>query len=505
MLGRDFRDHVSELIHPRFEKCREQAKHDFSQRSADMAARGLLHSGAPLAAHHEACVKRVEARVAIVWEALQGVMSAMAVPYSHTLAADLKAELEYYVPMSLWELPESYSKVGSPNMPNLLAEFHQGLRENRARELTKAGAEIELHVESLRTKREATTQSATKEYEQKFKILLSPAQARKDFEEWQERLGPGNRPIAVLFVDVDSFKALNTRYTETKVDQTILPEAQRLISDFVRCRGEGYRQGGDEFIVILPNHDTSEAMAFAGKLRSSFEEHVFDVQGSSERLTVSIGVGLWPEHGSTYEEILEKANTAENVAKASRNTVKLTQLTQDQQRPLPRSGLSEPAQRLAVLLNMRSESGHEHDPLLEANEVLEALGLPEEDVAVGAEELEEKGWVTLSKDPGMGKAGFSAIWPAPILFFETDPVLKGWDAQTDANILAATLVAAGMDGVYLSEVDKTLAWGPRRLNPAASFLALNGYVKPSNTMSALPYVYTRLFVTPRTRRFATGA
>ena len=105
----------------------------------------------------------------------------------------------------------------------------------------------------------------------------------------------------------------------------------------------------------------------------------------------------------------------------------------------------------------------------------------------------------------MGKAGFSAIWPAPILFFETDPVLKGWDAQTDANILAATLVAAGMDGVYLSEVDKTLAWGPRRLNPAASFLALNGYVKPSNTMSALPYVYTRLFVTPRTRRFATGA
>ncbi len=501
MLPDQFRDRLNELVHPRFEEYREQAQLEFNRIAGEMSLTGNLYSGARLQAHHEACVQQVEQRACIVWTALQRLGGAMHLTHSETLAQELKAELEYYVPMSLWELPDSYPDVGAPKAAT---EFQQDLLSKRERVLKKLTAEIKLHVDALQTSHPTLILPPTKEVEQKFRILLSHGQAETDFVDWRKELGEGGHPIAILFVDIDHFKELNTRFTETRVDDTVLPEAMHLLKSLVHYKGEAYRAGGDEFIFILPNHDTFEAAAFAERLRSTFEKHVFRVNGESVGRTLSIGVALWPDHGSDFQEVKQRANDAKQLAKLSRNTVKLADPTQDQQLPLPRSGLSEHAQRLAVLLNTRSEGGYEHDPTLEAKELVHALGVSEEEVALAADELEEKEWVSLSKTSGMGKAGFSAIWPTPILFFETDPALKGWNPQADARTLATTLVNAGRDHAYLSEIDIALAWGPRRLNPAASFLVLKGYVNHSQTMGSHPYAYTSFFATARTRRFATG-
>lgn len=163
----------------------------------------------------------------------------------------------------------------------------------------------------------------TKEREQKFGILLSPAQIPRDFEAWAleaKRLG---NPIGLIFVDLDHFKKLNERLTNAKVDQTILPEVQQLLVKLVQGRGEAYRHGGEEFVLLLPNLDAEEARAFAEKLRKTFEEHRFVVDGGVEGVTVSIGVAVWPMAGATYTEVLEAANRAEVEAKKTRNTVVL--------------------------------------------------------------------------------------------------------------------------------------------------------------------------------------
>lgn len=166
-----------------------------------------------------------------------------------------------------------------------------------------------------------TRAPSSKELEQKFKILYSAAQAKRDFEAWKLQPDPLGHPLALIFIDIDHFKTLNMRYTETVIDLTVLPEAQRLLARVVKGRGEAYRQGGDEFILILPNHERSECEAFAERLRRTFERYFFSVRETKERLTISSGFALYPEDGSTYEEVLQRANEAERNAKASRNRV----------------------------------------------------------------------------------------------------------------------------------------------------------------------------------------
>ena len=163
----------------------------------------------------------------------------------------------------------------------------------------------------------------TKELEQKFKILFSKPQEQKDFDAWRDEAGDQRFQIGVLFIDIDDFKQLNERHTETVIDETILPEAQALLKQLTAHRGAAYRHGGEEFVVQLPNHNFEEVMAFAEKVRKIFETNQFQVAGTDEALTVSIGVAIWPDHGESLSEVVVAANRAERVAKnEGRNTVR---------------------------------------------------------------------------------------------------------------------------------------------------------------------------------------
>lgn len=162
----------------------------------------------------------------------------------------------------------------------------------------------------------------SKEREQKFGILLSARQAQIDFESQAAEAGKFGNSIAVLFLDIDRFKVLNQRWTETIVDKTILLPAQELLSKLVQGRGESYRHGGEEFVIIMPNLDSREAVAFAEKIREAFESQSFQVQDEIVNITLSIGVALWPVNGPNYDEVLAAANRAEAQAKQTRNTVK---------------------------------------------------------------------------------------------------------------------------------------------------------------------------------------
>lgn len=159
----------------------------------------------------------------------------------------------------------------------------------------------------------------SKEFDQKFRILLSPGQAKRDFARWIVEGKKYGLEVAVVYVDIDNFKRLNETYTETKVDRTVLPAAMRLIKKLVHLRGEAYRQGGDEFVIILPNCDQEEAPRFAEKLRQAFCNQPFEIDGATEHITVSVGIGLWPVHGKIYEEVLQVSNNAKKRAKKFRN------------------------------------------------------------------------------------------------------------------------------------------------------------------------------------------
>jgi len=235
--------------------------------------------------------------------------------YSESLASDLKLLIESEA-TEIWckQLIDLYGPLTNEER----AKYEKDLFEKRVVALTKAYLEINLLVDSTRTKA-GQVQAQLKEFDQKFRILLSPGQARIDFEKWSEELGPTIGSIAILFIDIDNFKTFNTKHTETLIDETLLPDTMKLVNTLAMHRGGAYRQGGEEFLVILPNYDRTEASRFAEKIRLAFETHTFRVGDEVEHLTVSIGVALWPQHGQSYDEVLKKSNQAKADAKQKKN------------------------------------------------------------------------------------------------------------------------------------------------------------------------------------------
>jgi hypothetical protein len=175
------------------------------------------------------------------------------------------------------------------------------------------------------------------------------------------------------------------------------------------------------------------------------------------------------------------------------------------QRPLEGLDLSAHAQRVAAWINAHSENGTTYH-FYDRDEIMRDLELSADEAGMAASELEDYGYVKRGIDSGSGPAGFSYLQPRAELFFRTDPALHGWDPAQDAVALAAAMVnLARHDGVTLADVDKHLGWGPRRLNPAAEYLASYNYVNASRSMGSAPYSYNHALLSHRTRRFAQAA
>jgi diguanylate cyclase (GGDEF)-like protein len=142
---------------------------------------------------------------------------------------------------------------------------------------------------------------------EKFAILDSPRLLREDLER-----GGGVFGSSVLYLDVDYFKALNTKHSERVIDKTVLPEFQAMVAAAVHRHGFAYAEGGDEVVIVLPNTSTSLAAAFAEELRHRIEGHPFVIDGANAHITVSIGVA---SSTSNPTQLTEWANLAKAEAK----------------------------------------------------------------------------------------------------------------------------------------------------------------------------------------------
>jgi len=108
-----------------------------------------------------------------------------------------------------------------------------------------------------------------------------------------------DKPLSVLVVDVDRFKALNDSSGHMAGD-TALRELSRLLLRATRGGDVVCRHGGDEFVLVLPGLERTAALARAEDLRSSAEAEL--------PITVSIGVASLPEDGDSGHELLRNGD-----------------------------------------------------------------------------------------------------------------------------------------------------------------------------------------------------
>jgi diguanylate cyclase (GGDEF)-like protein/PAS domain S-box-containing protein len=118
-------------------------------------------------------------------------------------------------------------------------------------------------------------------------------------------------PIGLLAVDLDHFKAYNDTYGHAAGDSALISIASMLR---LRSRDEDFvcRQGGEEFLVVLPGATADQAEQRAEELRRACADLPF---GTGRSLTMSIGVASFPEHGGTVDAVLAAVDAALYAAK----------------------------------------------------------------------------------------------------------------------------------------------------------------------------------------------
>jgi diguanylate cyclase (GGDEF)-like protein/PAS domain S-box-containing protein len=124
--------------------------------------------------------------------------------------------------------------------------------------------------------------------------------------------------FAVLYVDLDGFKLINDRYGHDKGDQVLKNIAKRLTKT-VRESDTVARLGGDEFAIVLDVIKIPEdAMLIAQKINVKIEKG-FDFLPHEARVTASIGISLYPNHGMDAATLLKAADHAMYQAKTRHN------------------------------------------------------------------------------------------------------------------------------------------------------------------------------------------
>ena len=136
------------------------------------------------------------------------------------------------------------------------------------------------------------------------------------FEHAIDRAHRSSRPLALLYIDLDGFKAVNDTHGHDAGDR-VLVEAARLIGESIRRSDIAARVGGDEFCCLLNDLDRHED---AGRVAESIVQALsapMQLDGITARIGASIGIATFPSHGASIDELRTAADQAMYVAKRS--------------------------------------------------------------------------------------------------------------------------------------------------------------------------------------------
>lgn len=118
------------------------------------------------------------------------------------------------------------------------------------------------------------------------------------------------RYVALLFVDLDGFKAVNDEHGHEAGDAVLKMSAQRFLA-CVRAVDTVARFGGDEFAIILGNLDAPEqAKGVAEKIVQAFAQGLILPGGSECTVGASVGISIYPDHGGAMDSLLTAADRA---------------------------------------------------------------------------------------------------------------------------------------------------------------------------------------------------
>ncbi len=116
-------------------------------------------------------------------------------------------------------------------------------------------------------------------------------------------------PVALFYLDLDQFKIINDSSNHATGDRLLIQVTQQLKKS-LRISDMLFRTGGDEFAIIMQSHDTNDIKIAAAKINQNLSELEYQFNGKLYKVSISIGIAIYPEHGKTIDDLLTNADLA---------------------------------------------------------------------------------------------------------------------------------------------------------------------------------------------------
>ncbi len=118
------------------------------------------------------------------------------------------------------------------------------------------------------------------------------------------------KQLAFLMIDLDHFKGYNDKYGHTAGDIVLKTVSMILAEIFDRPGNIICRYGGEELAVLLPDCSGKRAQELAERFRKKVEQQTIILRRKKTRITVSVGIAVFPEDAQIKEELIQQADQA---------------------------------------------------------------------------------------------------------------------------------------------------------------------------------------------------
>jgi diguanylate cyclase (GGDEF)-like protein len=174
--------------------------------------------------------------------------------------------------------------------------------EESKREIEKVNSELEIKVT------ERTKELVDLTNKDPLTQLFNRAGFLSKLKTKIQRASRFNQELAILFIDIDGFKAINDGHGHEYGDFVLVEVANR-IGKFAEVRENACRWGGDEFVMVLDGCNAIEAKALGASLISIISEPI-KLTKFDARVSATIGISMFPEHSVCSDLLINMADTA---------------------------------------------------------------------------------------------------------------------------------------------------------------------------------------------------
>jgi len=195
-----------------------------------------------------------------------------------------------------------------------LSRLNQDLRVQRMQDLERINANLEQEVAERKVAEQRAHDLSIRD------PLTGLVNRRSLIQQLEHAVASADRhqgEFALLFLDLDKFKAINDTLGHEVGDELLRQVAARLLAS-VRISDVVARLGGDEFVVLLEGRGAAANAARVARKIEQAHQRAFDIGGHRVATSTSIGIGLYPQDASSAAQLMKNADTAMYHAKQNK-------------------------------------------------------------------------------------------------------------------------------------------------------------------------------------------